>query len=136
MLSKRLVFAGSFITAALIGIAGVGPLKTSGADAASFNTSLQGSSNLTAGQYGTFSVVTQDGANPVSGAIVDVEIYNSGNQRVYQQFVSGQNFGAGQQITNTISWTPATAGSYTAKVGVFTSNWGSNLVWNDDAMKI
>ncbi len=72
-------------------------------------------------------------AGSLTNGIIDVEIYNSAGAQVKQVYYTGQNFATGQTISNSFSWTPSTAGSYTMKIGVFTQNWATGLYWSDNA---
>jgi endoglucanase len=69
----------------------------------------------------------------ISDGIIDVEIYNSSGNKVFQQFFDHQNINSNQAVNFASSWTPNTAGNYQVKVGVFTSNWSSNPYWQDNA---
>ena len=74
--------------------------------------------------------VTVAANQAVSNALVDVEVYASNGARVAQQFYENQNLSVTAK-TYQVSLNPSAAGMYTIKVGVFTANWASNLVWND-----
>lgn len=67
----------------------------------------------------------------VSGAIVDVEAYNSSNNRVFQQFFDGQSFGTGETRHYVINWKPDGTGEYRVTTGVFSANWAQNYHWNN-----
>lgn len=69
---------------------------------------------------------TQTAAN----VLVDVEIYDSAGQKVAQKFYTGQTVGSTPASYSAV-WTPAQAGQYTIKAGVFTDAWQSNLYWNN-----
>ena len=69
-------------------------------------------------------------AAPISAAIVDVEVYDSANRRVFQQYFSNQAFAAGQTRSYTASWTPAAAGTYSVRIGVFQPAWAGQWHWN------
>jgi len=68
-------------------------------------------------------------------AIIDLEIYLSGN-RIYQQFLTGQNLKPGTDNNYSFDWTPETSGEYQAKIGIFTANWSSLYSWNDKALNL
>lgn len=87
------------------------------------------------GQTTTLTATVNDTSGVGSGIIVDMEVY-SGGSRVFQQYVEGQSFTNGQTRQFNASWTPSSAGDYTFKIGVFTSGWAQNLVWNDNAATI
>jgi hypothetical protein len=72
--------------------------------------------------------------SPTSGGIVDIEIYNASNQRVYQQFYENQAFGSGEERNFDILWTPTAAGEYRVTVGVFSGGWSTAYHWNNSAL--
>jgi hypothetical protein len=66
----------------------------------------------------------------VTNALVDVEVYNSSGSKVFQKYFEGQNLNQTPLSLQT-AWTPSATGNYTVRGGIFTSNWSSNLYWND-----
>lgn len=75
----------------------------------------------------------------ISNAIVDFEIYNSSNTRVYQTYQTGVSLSPGASRTFTASWPVPTGqapGTYTLEIGVFGSNWAPNYAWNGSAAAI
>ncbi|MES2437353.1 MAG: hypothetical protein V4519_05085 [Patescibacteria group bacterium] len=72
----------------------------------------------------------------VSGAIVDLEVYNSADQKIFQKFYENQTVSNGQPGSYTTSWTPTTAGTYKLKVGVFNNNWTTAYYWNGNVSTI
>jgi hypothetical protein len=93
-------------------------------------------SSLTHGRTVSITTTATDTGGALSNGIVDVEIYNTSSQKVYQQFASGQSFSQNEQRTYMYNWTPSTAGTYTVKIGVFSSNWGTLYHWNNGAATI
>ncbi|MBC8139414.1 MAG: cellulase [Fibrella sp.] len=73
---------------------------------------------------------------PLTSGIVNMEVYNAAGQKVNQQVSSGQNFSTNQTRSYTFSWTPTTAGTYTVKIGIFNSTWGTMYHWNNGATTI
>src|SRR3989344_3254459 len=67
----------------------------------------------------------------VSSAIVDVEAYDQSNNRVFQQFYSGQNFGTGESRHYVINWKPDGTGEYRIATGIFSANWAQDYHWNN-----
>jgi hypothetical protein len=69
--------------------------------------------------------------------IVDFEVY-SANARVGQVFVDPVQFTASQQTVSAQWWVPSSlaTGTYTLKVGVFKSGWGTLYSWSNDAGSI
>ncbi|MDX1934468.1 MAG: glycoside hydrolase family 44 protein [Capsulimonadales bacterium] len=76
-------------------------------------------------------ITVRNTGGPVSGAIIDLEIYNAAGQRVYQQFVSGQNFASSESRAYSWNWTPTAAGVYSIKIGLFSGNWSTLYHWNN-----
>lgn len=73
---------------------------------------------------------------PITKAIVDVEVYDSANRKVFQKYYQGQGFTAGQTRSYATTWTPAAAGTYTVKIGVFTAAWAQQSHWNNVAGQV
>lgn len=69
----------------------------------------------------------------LSASIVDLEIFDSANRRVFQKYFEGQSFATGQTRTYATSWTPSASGRYTVKIGVFKAAWAGQLHWNNAA---
>ncbi|HAO64658.1 TPA: hypothetical protein DCQ44_01615 [Candidatus Taylorbacteria bacterium] len=107
----------------------VGNPNFTGSSSATTNT-------ITVGQaVDIASTVTNKGA-PTSGINVDVEIFNSSGQQVFQKVYDSQNFPQNQNATFHTSWTPSATGSYTVKLGVFNFNWSQNYLWVDNALSL
>lgn len=69
-------------------------------------------------------------------ALVDLEVYSSSGQKVFQQYWDNQAFSANVTRTFSAGWTiPSNlpAGTYTVKVGVFAPGWTSMFGWNNGA---
>lgn len=96
---------------------------------ASFTLANTSPATITAGTT-TNLTVTVASNQPVVNALVDVEIYAANGSRVAQQFYENQSLSSTAKTFQVALSSPA-AGTYTIKVGVFTANWASNLVWND-----
>jgi hypothetical protein len=67
---------------------------------------------------------------------VDIEVYNSAGQKVYQSFWDGQSFKANTTRTFRATWrVPANAapGTYTVKIGIFKPGWAGLVLWNNGA---
>lgn len=112
-------------------------------DAAEFTVGNGASSNFTATANMTSGTSSHPGITTnvtatadVSNVIIDTEIYDSGNHKIAQNFVSA-NLNANQELTQ--SWTdsiPLTLDRYTVKIGVFSGDWNQLYIWNDDAASI
>ncbi len=92
------------------------------------SASTGGSVNLTA------SITDQGSA--ISNANVDIEVYNSSGAQVLQHTFGSQNFSSGQNLQYAVSWTPSSSGTYTIKIGVFSSDWSTLYTWNNSAATI
>ena len=130
-----------------VGVFGAGwtPLYDWDNDAGSVNvassrfTSSATVSRATVAPNGTTTItatVTNTGTDLVDG-IVDLEVYDSIDSQVGQQASTAQTIPAGASRTYTWTWTaPATPGTYSVKVGVFTSGWTTTLHWNGRAAAV
>jgi hypothetical protein len=65
----------------------------------------------------------------LSDVLVDLEIFDSQGNKVYQQYFEHQNLNANGAKTYQITW--STPGNYNLKVGVFTAAWAQTLIWHD-----
>jgi hypothetical protein len=72
-------------------------------------------------------------ANASSNVLVDVEVYDEANRKIFQDFYEGQSFSANQTRTYTVNLTPTQTGRHTVRIGVFTAGWSQNIHWNDAA---
>lgn len=103
-------------------------------DAGTFASSATASPNpVSAGTTTTISAPVTCNSGALNNGIVDLEIYNAAGSRVAQQFWAGQSFTNGQTATYQMNWATNTTGTYTIKVGVFTTDWAENLHWNNAA---
>lgn len=99
-----------------------------------FNHASDGPSQIAPGaaeKFGT--TITANGS--LGNELVDFEVYNSAGAKIWQAWDSPVSFVAGKPTRFTSSWTlPAqqAAGTYTLKLGVFTSNWAFQA-WDDNA---
>ncbi|MBV9266963.1 MAG: hypothetical protein JO061_12410 [Acidobacteriaceae bacterium] len=102
----------------------VPPTFTSSATA-SPNPVAQGSST-------TVTVKVTDTANTLSGGIVQVLIADPNGNTVASKNYTGQTFSTNQSRSYTLAFTPASSGTFRARVGVFSSTW-QQWSWNDSA---
>jgi hypothetical protein len=75
-------------------------------------------------------------ANGAATALIDLEVYNSSGQKVFQQYWDGQPFSANVSRTFTANWrVPSNLprGTYTVKIGVFSPGWSGMHTWNNSA---
>jgi hypothetical protein len=94
---------------------------------------INGTTNASAvpvGQSVTSDTSIKDTGGAAWGTNIDLEVYDASGKQVAQKVVAAQDFTAGQTKQYSLIWTPAIAGTYTFKVGVFDSNWKLST-WND-----
>ncbi len=72
----------------------------------------------------------------LNNGIIDVEVHNAANQKVWQQFEQNVNLSPSQSMTLTYEFTASASGTYSVQVGVFSGGWGTNYAWNSDVAKI
>jgi hypothetical protein len=75
-------------------------------------------------------------SSTASKVLIDVEVYGPTGAKVFQRVWDAQSFNPGQMRSFSASWTvpPGQApGSYTLKIGVFASGWGTLYNWNNNA---
>jgi hypothetical protein len=75
-------------------------------------------------------------ASKSATALVDLEVYNSSGQKVYQKVWDNQDFSANVSRTFSSTWrVPSNLprGTYTIKVGVFGPAWAGLHAWNNAA---
>jgi hypothetical protein len=73
-------------------------------------------------------------SNAATIVLVDVEVYSAAGQKVFQKYWDQQSFSANQARSLNTSWavpSSTPAGTYSAKIGIFSPGWGSLLSWND-----
>lgn len=90
----------------------------------------------TTGAAGTVTIAVSVTATYPEKMIVDVEVYAPGGGRVLQQAYHDQVFGAGQERTYQVQFTPASGspqGTYVVKLGLFSPGWVDLYHWNDSA---
>ena len=94
-------------------------------------TATAGTSTL--GRSENFSVAV-DMASNLSNTIVDFEVFDAGNNRIYQSYQSGVALTANVPRTFTAAWAvPAsqTPGAYQVRVGLFDAWWNTRYAWTD-----
>ncbi len=71
-----------------------------------------------------------------SKVLVDLEVFSIGGVKAYQQYWDNQSFAAGQTRSYTANWAvPAglAKGTYSVRIGIFSTGWGTLYAWNDTA---
>jgi hypothetical protein len=108
------------------------------AQPASFTTAASATpSTIFAG--GTVSITADVTSASDSVAIVDVEVHNAQNQKVFQQYFENQAFSAGLKRTFPVSWpvpSGSPVGSYQVHVGVFSPGWTTQYAWHHNAASV
>lgn len=100
------------------------------------DTTSASPSQPNAGTATTITVDVQGVSGSLSNGIVDIEVYDSSNNKVMQKFIEGQTFSANASQSYAASWTPSATGTYRVTVGVFSGDWSKNYYWNNDAFDI
>jgi len=71
-----------------------------------------------------------------STVLVDVEVHDAANNKVYQLSYDNQAFGAGRRRAYRLAWATTTsqaAGVYSVQIGIFQPGWGPLIQWNSAA---
>jgi hypothetical protein len=74
-------------------------------------------------------------ANQVQDILVDVEIYNNSNNKIFQKFFDHQTISKDNPGKYSVTWTPDKEGKYSVRVGIFTNDWSKNYFWNGGVLK-
>jgi hypothetical protein len=119
--------------AALVGAPGPGPgpnpLFTAGATISTGSVAPGGTASITASVTSATALA----------AVVDVEVHDAADNKIFQWYDENVTFTAGQTRTFPVSWpVPASApvGSYTVQIGVFSTGWAGQYEYNSDAATI
>ncbi len=106
------------------------PATATAAGAAFQQSTTLASSSIARGQTDTITTNITASGSPLNNGIIDVEVYDSSNQKVGQGFLTPVSIGTGQSARYAYTWTaPRTRGTYQVAVGVFGSNWSQNYSW-------
>jgi hypothetical protein len=95
------------------------------ATAASFSTAVSTPATITA------QVINNGSA--VSNALIDTEVYDTGGNKVFQNFSSSQNLPTGSTNSYQSIFTPIASGIYRIALGIFTNDWSHNYLWLNSA---
>ncbi len=101
--------------------------------------SSNGSSNpsgTTVGSTVTLSASLRSLAGTPQDVLVDIEVYDESNTKVFQYFVEGQDFGTDETRNYQVAWSPSAPGTYRMTTGVFNGNWSTAYHWNNNAASI
>jgi len=83
----------------------------------------------------TATVKVTDTSGALGGGIVQILIADAGNNTVASQNFTAQNLAAGQSLSYSLAFTPATSGAFRIRTGVFSGTW-QLYTWNDSAATI
>ncbi|MGI5841175.1 MAG: glycoside hydrolase family 113 [Patescibacteria group bacterium] len=72
--------------------------------------------------------------NNISSVIVDIEIYDSSGNKVFQRYLENKDLNSAQVSTFNVDWNPSNPGDYQLKLGIFASGWSSLYHWQDDLL--
>jgi hypothetical protein len=81
------------------------------------------------------STVTDTGST-LSGGVVDMEVYDPSNTKVFQKFFDNQTINQGQTANYSAQWQAGGAGTYRVALGVFSSGWAQNYAWSNNAAQV
>lgn len=110
-----------------------GSVATCNNPSIAFGASSATPASLSPGATVTFA--TTFTASCGGGSLVDFEVYNTSERKVWTKWWDYQTL-TGQPQTYTAQWTLPTSqatGSYTFKVGIFSPAWTTLYAWNDSA---
>jgi hypothetical protein len=103
-------------------------------------TASVSASSVSPGSVVTITARYTNNGGSMTNGIADLEIYDAAGVRVPstgQKFWTGENIGYGLTSEHTYAWTaPATPGTYTVKLGVFSSDWSKRWGWTDNAVTV
>jgi cellulose 1,4-beta-cellobiosidase len=101
-----------------------------------FTLSAAASPNpVSLGKSTTITVTVADTAGALVNGIVQVLVADSNGNTVASQNFTGENLTAGQSKKVTLAFTPAAAGAFRVRTGVFSASW-QLWTWNDSAASI
>ncbi len=86
-------------------------------------------------EAGTISVTVRNSGQS-TGMIVDIEVYDSSGNQVFQKFYENQSVSSAAPGQYSVSWTPESEGQYVLKTGIFNHDWTVNHSWHDEVLKI
>jgi hypothetical protein len=101
-----------------------------------FTSSASASPNPVAqGSPTTITAAITDSTGTLANGIVQILVSDSGGNTVASQNFTGQNFTTGQKQDYTLVFTPGASGTFTVRLGVFSSTW-QMWHWNNAAASI
>ena len=87
----------------------------------------------------TVAITAQVTSATASNVVVDVEVHDPADNKVFQRYYETESFAAGQTKSYQVSW-PVLAsdepGAYTVQVGVFSPGWAGELEYNNHAAQV
>ena len=104
--------------------------STPAATPAFSQTTSLSSSTVAPGGVDTITTHVTANSGSLSSGVIDVEVYDSSNQKVGQGYLTPVDLGTGQTARYAYTWiAPSTPGAYQVAVGIFGSNWSPNYNW-------
>ncbi len=91
-------------------------------------------SSLVPGANASFNVSISNTNGVAASDIIDIEIYNSGGVQVFQKIFDGEQFTSNSTKNYSASWIAGDTGTYTLKVGVFSTGWTQLYFWGDGVL--
>ncbi len=79
--------------------------------------------------------VTVSGSALTRG-VVDLEIYNENNTRVWQKYLENQYISNGETKSFDFVWRPTNTGKFKIKLGIFGEYWNPNLAWFENLKEV
>jgi hypothetical protein len=103
-------------------------------------TASVSASSVSPGAAVTITATYRNNGGSMTNGIADLEIYDAAGVRVPttgQKFWTGESIEYGGTSEHSYAWTtPTTPGTYTVKLGVFSSDWSKRWGWTDNAATI
>ena len=106
---------------------------SSSTNSAPIFTSTAITKDTTINKPSTITTNIKNAGGSISNIIIDIEIYDTSNNQIFQKIFTNQNFDANQTISFDSISNFAISGKYTIKIGIFSSNWSTLYNWNDSA---
>lgn len=128
-----------FSAAAIFGLVLAGSLAAGSATFAdnptvTLHSSLEASNSIFAGQSNDLEIFVS-GADHDQRVLVDLEVYNSSNQKVKQFAADNELFTAGLQKFYKVNTGALPADAYHVSVGIFNPGWNGLIHWYDSVQK-
>lgn len=97
------------------------------------HTSLINTTQTVVGAPITFTETVTNSGDGAGYVIVDLEIYDQTNNRVFQRFYDGAGFLPGVSRDFTFTWTPTAVGNFRVAIGLIRLHWSGAYQWINQA---